>query len=317
MKRHWLSLLFSLLIFVALLKLVSTPIKATSSLIYPTHSSGTMIIAVWGLTLMGFISIMTFLKSIKATQTQIIKNQNNKLKAALYQAFHSKQPIRLFYSFLKSFLLKEDKSHAKKLERIFRVYQSSPQTNLIKELTENHVRQGDNFCLIGQYNKAIDSYQKALELNVGDCYILCKMGNAFSKKNQHVKAIFYYKKAINYQSHRAIDCCERLIELGHASAPIWFSLGYAYSQIGESVKAAENYKKAIKKCEQILSIDPNNYSALYDKARCYALQSDINLAISSLKVAIRLNSKCREAAKIDSEFDAIREDRRFQQLIED
>lgn len=36
--------------------------------------------------------------------------------------------------------------------------------------------------------------------------------------------------------------------------------------------------------------DPKNYGALYDKARCYALQGNVDLAVANLRQAINLSS---------------------------
>ncbi len=56
--------------------------------------------------------------------------------------------------------------------------------------------------------------------------------------------------------------------------------------------------------------------AWYNKACSYSLQGNIEQAIENLKTAISLNlDKYREMAKTDSDFDAIREDERFQELI--
>jgi superkiller protein 3 len=47
------------------------------------------------------------------------------------------------------------------------------------------------------------------------------------------------------------------------------------------------------------------------------LQGNIDLAIAKLEQTINLNpDKYREMAKTDSDFDSIREDRRFQALID-
>jgi tetratricopeptide (TPR) repeat protein len=61
---------------------------------------------------------------------------------------------------------------------------------------------------------------------------------------------------------------------------------------------------------------PDHHQAWYNKACIYALQGNIDKAIKNLKIAINLNPDIvRESAKTDSDFDAIREDERFQELI--
>jgi len=54
----------------------------------------------------------------------------------------------------------------------------------------------------------------------------------------------------------------------------------------------------------------------YSKACCYSLQGNIELVIKNLKWTVELDSKYREIAKTDSSFDGIREDERFQQLLD-
>ena len=57
--------------------------------------------------------------------------------------------------------------------------------------------------------------------------------------------------------------------------------------------------------------------AYFNKACAYALQENIPLAlaIENLKQAINLNSECLEMAKTDTDFDKIRRDRRFIDLL--
>ncbi|HEY9882635.1 MAG TPA: hypothetical protein V6C98_03395, partial [Thermosynechococcaceae cyanobacterium] len=56
--------------------------------------------------------------------------------------------------------------------------------------------------------------------------------------------------------------------------------------------------------------------AWYSQSCCCALQANSDLAIQYLEQAIRLNVDYKATAKTDSDFDAIREDERFQQLLE-
>ncbi|RUR73569.1 tetratricopeptide repeat protein [Chlorogloeopsis fritschii PCC 9212] len=56
----------------------------------------------------------------------------------------------------------------------------------------------------------------------------------------------------------------------------------------------------------------------YNKACCYALQGNFEQAIEALAQAINVNPDAyREMAKTDSNFDSIREDKRFQALIQE
>ncbi|BAZ70092.1 TPR repeat-containing protein [Fischerella sp. NIES-4106] len=76
------------------------------------------------------------------------------------------------------------------------------------------------------------------------------------------------------------------------------------------------YEEAIASYDQAVEIKPDDHQAWYNKACCYALQRNIEQAIEYLREAINLNPEYREMAKTDSDFDGIREDERFQELIQ-
>ena len=62
---------------------------------------------------------------------------------------------------------------------------------------------------------------------------------------------------------------------------------------------------------------PDDHEAWYNKACSYAIQGNIEQSLENLQKAINLNpDEYRKMAKTDSDFDAIREDERFQALIE-
>ncbi|MEH2071390.1 MAG: tetratricopeptide repeat protein [Nostoc sp.] len=77
------------------------------------------------------------------------------------------------------------------------------------------------------------------------------------------------------------------------------------------------YEEAIASYDQALKFKPDDHEAWYNKACCYASQNNVELAIENLQQAININSgEYREMAKTDSDFDGIREDERFQALIQ-
>jgi len=76
-------------------------------------------------------------------------------------------------------------------------------------------------------------------------------------------------------------------------------------------------EEAIISCNKALEIKPDYDNAFYNKACYLALQNQIYLALENLQQAITLNpDKYREMAKTDSELDNIRQDPRFQALIQ-
>ncbi len=80
------------------------------------------------------------------------------------------------------------------------------------------------------------------------------------------------------------------------------------SNLGRDEEAIASYDKA-------LEIKPDNASAIYNKACAYALQTQLEPALEHLKQAIELDPKNHTLAQTDSDFDSLRPDPRFQQLL--
>jgi tetratricopeptide (TPR) repeat protein len=98
-------------------------------------------------------------------------------------------------------------------------------------------------------------------------------------------------------------------------------------ELGRLFQAEQDYENAIASYDRAVAIKPNDHEALhlqpdfanarYNKACCYGLQGETVLAIETLKQAIALDAENRELAKTDPDFDRIRNDERFQALIEE
>jgi tetratricopeptide (TPR) repeat protein len=89
-------------------------------------------------------------------------------------------------------------------------------------------------------------------------------------------------------------------------------------ELGNLLVAAKEYEGAIASYDQALKFKPDLHQAWNNKACSYALQGNIEQAIENLQQAINLSpDEYREMAKTDSYFDSIREDERFQLLIQE
>ena len=76
------------------------------------------------------------------------------------------------------------------------------------------------------------------------------------------------------------------------------------------------YEEAIDCFDKALQINPNHANAYYNKACIYALENQVELALENLQRAIELEpERFRELAKTDADFDGIRGDVRFQELL--
>ena len=76
------------------------------------------------------------------------------------------------------------------------------------------------------------------------------------------------------------------------------------------------YQEAIESYDKAIEFKPDDASTWYNKACCYSLVGNVELAIEYLQKAMQLDSKYIEMAKTDSDFDNIRSDQRFIALIQ-
>lgn len=108
----------------------------------------------------------------------------------------------------------------------------------------------------------------------------------------------------------AIASYEQAIELKSNLHEAWYNRGNTLWNLGRKKEAIASYDK-------VIEFKPDFYQAWYEKARCYALQGNIEQAVYNLQQAINLNlEECRERVKTDSNFDSIRNDKRFQVLLQ-
>ncbi|MBC1197932.1 tetratricopeptide repeat protein, partial [Microcystis aeruginosa BLCCF158] len=84
---------------------------------------------------------------------------------------------------------------------------------------------------------------------------------------------------------------------------------------GAALTCMGRYKDALESCDRAIKINPNYANAYYNKACCYGLQNNVELAIENLQRAISLDVEYQDLAKTDKDFEQIRGDERFQSLL--
>ena len=161
---------------------------------------------------------------------------------------------------------------------------------------DNHqawYNRGISLRKLGRYEEAISSYDKAVEFKPDDHEAWNNRGISLRKLGRYEEAISSYDKAVEFKpdDHEA-----------------WNNRGISLRKLGRYEEAISSYDKAVE-------FKPDKHQAWYNKACGYALQGNIEQAIENLQIAINLHPEVREWAKTDSDFDAIREDERFQALL--
>ena len=152
---------------------------------------------------------------------------------------------------------------------------------------------GNPLVNLGRNEEAIISYDEALQLNPELHEAWYNRGDVLSELGRHEEAIASYDRAlqINPDDHEA-----------------WSSRGYAFLKLERFDDAFASFEK---------EMEFNEGSAYYDQACFYAVQDRVDESIINLQKAIQIDrEEYLERAKTNSDFDNIRSDSRFQELIQ-
>jgi len=189
------------------------------------------------------------------------------------------------------------------------------------------VRRGLASFSLGQHDQAIQDFNQAIELDQKLAIAYNSRGIVNANRGRFDEAIpdfgraleisprfvaAYLNRGLAYfndgKYERSIEDFSRANELDPRLTVAYVYRGLAYFNLGRSEEAVEAYEEAIK-------LDPRFSVAYYQLARLYARQGDNEKAVSDLKKAINLNPELRTKARSDNEFEKIRQQQDFIDLI--
>jgi len=122
---------------------------------------------------------------------------------------------------------------------------------------------------LGDHQKAIDDYGKAIEIHPKDAYSYLLRGAAYSALDNHQQAIENYNKAIEIEPNNALG---------------YFLRGAYYFDSGNYRQSIENYGKAI-------VIDPKNSMAYRNRGEAYSAMGNQGKATEDYKIAAGLGDE--------------------------
>jgi len=152
-----------------------------------------------------------------------------------------------------------------------------------------------------QHEKAINDYNKAIELNPNLAEAYYNRGSAYRELKQYEKAITNYNKAIELnpsladaysncgvthcelkQYEKAIENFNRAIELNPEDSRAYNNRGVAYYVLNQQ-------EKAIKDCNTAIELNPKNPEAYNNQGNVYRKLNQQEKAIEDYNKAIELN----------------------------
>ncbi|ROH93903.1 ATP-binding protein [Microcystis aeruginosa FACHB-524] len=198
------------------------------------------------------------------------------------------------------------------------------------------LNKGNQLANLGRYEEALSAYDEAIRLKPDyEAAWFCKgsqLGNlgryeeaiaaydeAIKLKADYIEAIFNkamllkelgHQDIANQQFHLIVETCQQYKNKDNQTIDFWNVYAASLTCLGQYEEVEQILQKA-------LAINPNHPNTNYNLACYYAIQDNIPLAVEYLAKAIQLRPSDREQAKKDSDFDKIRQDPRFIELISD
>jgi tetratricopeptide (TPR) repeat protein len=193
---------------------------------------------------------------------------------------------------------------------------------------EDYLKQGDAFYLEKRYEDAVDSFEKALERKPDTLEAWLGKAKAQRKLQRYEESLISNDRAIQLQPDdpsgwfgkgfvlmdmqkyaEAVTAYEQAILLQPDKSLFWRNNGYALMKLCSDDQALDCLNRA-------LELKPESRSAYYWKGAYYASKQQIELAIQNLEEALKRDPEYyQEKLQTDPDFDVIRHDDRFQQLL--
>ncbi|MDP4268227.1 MAG: tetratricopeptide repeat protein [Bacteroidota bacterium] len=183
------------------------------------------------------------------------------------------------------------------------------------DTAEDFFEKGNKYSVKGDLDKAIENYDKAIELDPTDGILYFGRGNAWYKKGEFEKAIEDYNSVIKYKpefagaynnrgnsylrindNDKAIEDYHNALRINPNEAETYNNIGICYGKKGEYDKSIKNYNEAIR-------IKPDYAFAFKNRAYDHYLSGEYNEAISDYNQAKEIYKSKGETKSIN-EIDA-------------
>jgi tetratricopeptide (TPR) repeat protein/Zn-dependent protease len=179
------------------------------------------------------------------------------------------------------------------------------------------------------FDRAIVCYQKVIKLNKNNTYARISIGKLLFGLDKYSVAIDHLEQSIaldfgsidtyyylgmslhkSQQHEQAEEIFDQALSLFPNNSRILHGKGALLHELKDYPMAIEIYQK-------LVEIEPENPLFWYDLACCYALNHDLELALTALQRSIKLApAEFKQHAQTDPDFAPLHQNEVFKQLIE-
>lgn len=217
-----------------------------------------------------------------------------------------------------------------KIQELTKQLESLESENYELSLTaDDYVKQGDALYFEGRFEDAIESYDKAIEIDSNLFAAWVGKGKVLRTLQRYEEALIANNRSIDIQPdnpwgwfgkgftlkdlkryEEALLAYERVIGIRPNHHHSWRHRGYILTKLGRRQEAFNSFNQA-------LQIQANSSGTHYNLAYYYLTQGDFELALANLQRALNFNPKYKKIVRDDKDFQVVWENERFRQLIED
>jgi adenylate cyclase len=154
----------------------------------------------------------------------------------------------------------------------------------------------------GKHEKGVRLFLKAAEVRPEDYQTPILAGDTFRALDRpaEMRAAF----------ERGLRVAERHLELRPREARAWYLGAHAHLELGNAVEAAKWNERA-------MALGPRDPATLYNSACLFALLGDLDRCFECFERAVEHGFSNVQWLEHDPDLDGIREDGRYQQLLDD
>ena len=171
-------------------------------------------------------------------------------------------------------------------------------------LTEwDYIREGNACFNNKEYEKALEAYAKALELDPEYVYAYNGRGNAYQALGEYEKAVSDYDRALELDpeyvnayngrgnTYKALGEYEKAVSDYDRALELDPEYVYAYNGRGNTYKALGEYEKAMSDYDRALELDPEYVYAYNGRGNAYKELGEYEKAVSDYDKALGLDPK--------------------------